>query len=56
MDKAHSAVTFERRAVEFGARDDRFVEVVKGLQIGEQIAVENAYLLKSEIEKSKLED
>jgi cobalt-zinc-cadmium efflux system membrane fusion protein len=55
-DKPHPSVTFERRAVELGARDDRVVEVIKGLQIGEQIVVDNAYLLTSEMEKSKLED
>jgi membrane fusion protein, heavy metal efflux system len=54
--KTNSAVTFERRVVELGAKDDRVAEVVKGLHIGELVVVENAYLLKSEMEKSKLED
>jgi cobalt-zinc-cadmium efflux system membrane fusion protein len=55
-DKPHPSVTFERRAVELGARAGRVVEVMKGLQLDEQIVVDNAYLLKSEMEKSKLED
>jgi len=49
-------VTFERRVVELGARDSSMVEGIKGLRIEEQIAVQNAYLLKSEMEKSKLQD
>jgi cobalt-zinc-cadmium efflux system membrane fusion protein len=51
-----SGEAFERRGVELGARDGRMIEVIKGLQVGEQIAVENAYLLKSEMEKYKLQD
>jgi cobalt-zinc-cadmium efflux system membrane fusion protein len=55
-DRTNSVVTFERRVVELGARDSSMVEVIKGLRIEEQIAVRNAYLLKSEMEKSKLQD
>jgi cobalt-zinc-cadmium efflux system membrane fusion protein len=55
-EKTNSGVAFERRGVELGARNGQMVEVIKGLEIGEQIAVENAYLLKSEMEKSKLQD
>lgn len=55
-EKTDSGVSFERRVVELGARDARMVEVIKGLRIGQQIAVENAYLLKSEMEKSKIQD
>lgn len=55
-EKTNQGVVFERRRVELGARDGQMVEVIKGLQMGEQIAVANAYLLKSETEKSKLQD
>lgn len=49
-------VAFERRAVTLGARNARVVEVLSGLNAGERIVVENAYLLKSEFEKSKIAD
>lgn len=55
-EKTKLGVAFERRSVEIGARDGQMVEVIKGLRIGEEVAVENAYLLKSELEKSKLQD
>jgi cobalt-zinc-cadmium efflux system membrane fusion protein len=55
-EKINPGVAFERRGVELGARDGQMVEVIKGLRMGEQIAVENAYMLKSEMEKSKLQD
>jgi membrane fusion protein, heavy metal efflux system len=51
-----SAVAFERRPVQLGVRYGQLVEVIKGLQIGERVAVENAYLLEGELEKSKMQD
>jgi cobalt-zinc-cadmium efflux system membrane fusion protein len=45
---------FQRRAVELGSRDAKVVEVVKGLEAGERVVVANAYLLKSEFERSKI--
>jgi multidrug efflux pump subunit AcrA (membrane-fusion protein) len=45
---------YQRRAVELGARDAKVVEVIKGLEPGEQVVVANAYLLKSEFERSKI--
>lgn len=46
-------VSFEPRVVVLGTRDDKHVRVVKGLATGERVAVENAYLLKSELIKSQ---
>ncbi len=37
---------FVRRVVELGARDGELVEVVRGLEAGEQVVVEGAYLVK----------
>jgi multidrug efflux pump subunit AcrA (membrane-fusion protein) len=45
---------FQRRPVVVGAQDDNVVEVVEGLQPGEPVVVANAYLLKSEFERSKI--
>jgi cobalt-zinc-cadmium efflux system membrane fusion protein len=45
---------FQRRPVVLGARDEKVVEVVEGLQPGERVVVGNAYLLKSEFERSKI--
>jgi multidrug efflux pump subunit AcrA (membrane-fusion protein) len=47
-------VTFERRRVELGVRDGGVAEVLKGLQPGELVVIGNAYLLKSEFEKSRI--
>jgi cobalt-zinc-cadmium efflux system membrane fusion protein len=52
-NEAHHS-TFERRVVVAGERDSCFVEIVKGLKAGEQVVVENAFLLKSELEKSRI--
>lgn len=49
-------VTFERKSVELGARDGPRVEIRNGLRPGDIVVVENAYLLKGELEKSKLQD
>jgi cobalt-zinc-cadmium efflux system membrane fusion protein len=45
---------FERRRVELGARDSEVAEVLKGLEAGELVVVGNAYLFKSEFEKSRI--
>lgn len=47
-------VSFERRRVELGTRDSEVAEVLKGLAAGELVVVGNAYLLKSEFEKSRI--
>ncbi len=51
-----SNVAFERRLVEVGTHTGNLVGIVRGLTAGEKIVVENAYLLKSELEKSKVQD
>jgi RND family efflux transporter MFP subunit len=45
---------YQRRLVKLGARDGDVVEVVEGLTAGERVVVANAYLLKSEFERSKI--
>ncbi len=47
---------FKRRSVVIGRTDDRFVEVVTGLQPGEVVAVSNTFLLKAELLKGLAED
>ena len=51
---ASRRVVFERRSVVLGTRDADVVEILEGLKAGESVCVENAFLLKSELEKSKL--
>jgi multidrug efflux pump subunit AcrA (membrane-fusion protein) len=46
---------FERRTVRLGTQDEEVVEVTDGLKPGDEIVVENAYLIKSEFERSTLE-
>ncbi|MFO0982220.1 MAG: efflux RND transporter periplasmic adaptor subunit [Planctomycetota bacterium] len=46
---------YEKRLVVAGLRDERNVEVVKGLAVGDEVVTTNAYLLKSEFERSRLE-
>jgi cobalt-zinc-cadmium efflux system membrane fusion protein len=46
-------VAFEPRVVTVGAREADRVEVLSGVALGEEVAVENAYLLKSELERAK---
>lgn len=48
------SATFERRPVTLGARDAEVAEVIHGIEPGEAVVVENAYLLKSEFEKSQI--
>lgn len=44
--------TYEIRPVELGERDAERVEVVSGLKPGDQVVVEQSYLVKADIEKS----
>ena len=44
--------TYEVRPVELGKRDAQQVEVLSGLKAGDQVVVEQSYLVKADIEKS----
>ena len=44
--------TYEIRPVELGKRDAERVEVLSGLKAGDQVVVEQSYLVKADIEKS----
>jgi cobalt-zinc-cadmium efflux system membrane fusion protein len=46
---------FEKREVETGKSDDEAVEIVAGLQPGDEIAVSNTFLLKAELGKNEAE-
>ena len=46
---------FEKREVALGKADDEFVEVVFGLDPGEEVAVENSFVLKAELGKAEAE-
>lgn len=46
---------FVKRKVEVGESDRDFVEIVSGLEPGEEVAVTNAFVLKAELGKAKLE-
>ena len=43
---------FERRAVTLGRSDSEMSEVLSGLEVGEEYAVANSFLLKADLEKS----
>jgi cobalt-zinc-cadmium efflux system membrane fusion protein len=43
------------QGVELGRRDDRFVEITKGLKVGQQYAAANSFVLKAELEKGSAE-
>jgi len=45
--------SFRSVEVELGARDEHAVEVTSGLQAGSEVANENSFLLKAELEKSE---
>jgi multidrug efflux pump subunit AcrA (membrane-fusion protein) len=45
---------YQRRPVKLGARDQDVVEILDGITPGERVVVANAYLLKSEFERSKI--
>ena len=55
-DQDHKGMAFERRVVTLGMREGESVEITQGVTAGEEVVVENAYLLKSEFEKSKFAD
>jgi cobalt-zinc-cadmium efflux system membrane fusion protein len=46
---------FVKRKVEAGETDRDFVEILSGLEPGEEVAVANAFVLKAELGKAKLE-
>lgn len=46
---------FVKRKVETGASDNASIEIVSGLEEGEQVATTNAFILKAELGKSRLE-
>jgi membrane fusion protein, heavy metal efflux system len=50
------SLAFERRAVSLGGHEGEVVEVMQGLSPGERVVVENAYLLKSELERARFAD
>jgi len=43
---------YEARPIELGRRDGQHVEVTAGLRMGDQVVVEQSYLVKADIEKS----
>lgn len=45
--------TFEPRVVTVGAREPDGVEIISGVTADEEVVIENAYLLKSELERAK---
>jgi RND family efflux transporter MFP subunit len=49
-----AGAAYQRRPVKLGVRDQDAIEVVEGLSNGERVVVGNAYLLKSEFERSKI--
>lgn len=44
--------TYEVRPLELGKRDAQQVEVLSGLKVGDQVVVEQSYVVKADIEKS----
>jgi membrane fusion protein, heavy metal efflux system len=51
-----TASGFQRRTVKTGRSDEQTVEITSGLAPGEQVAVKNSFLLKSELGKGKAEE
>lgn len=51
---AGGGAAFEKRVVTLGLRDAEHVEVLTGVQWGDEVVVENAFLLKSELQKSQI--
>lgn len=47
--------TYQQRPVETGARDGQRVQIVSGLQPGEQVVVGESYLIKADLEKEGAE-
>jgi len=48
----HSAETYTARKIRLGDRDVERAEVLEGLETGEEIVVEQSYLIKADIEKA----
>ena len=46
--------SYNRREVELGREADGFVEVIQGLESGENVVTDGNFLLKSELFKSRL--
>lgn len=44
--------SFEARPLETGERDDKFIEVLDGLEVGAEYVTENSFLIKADILKS----
>lgn len=53
---AGDVTAFEKRVVVLGLRDERNVEIVQGVAVGDEVVAVNAYLLKSEFERSRMEE
>lgn len=47
---------FEARPVDLGISDAKVTQITKGLRPGEKVVVRNAFLLRSELQKSKIAD
>jgi cobalt-zinc-cadmium efflux system membrane fusion protein len=47
---------YEARPVKLGRRDGHYAEVLDGVAIGDDVVVEQSYLIKADIEKSSVED
>ena len=47
--------TYEQRPVETGARDSQRVQILEGLEPGEQVVVAESYLIKADLEKEGAE-
>ena len=45
---------FERRRIETGRRSDAWIEVLDGVEIGEEVVTEGTFFLKSELARGKL--
>lgn len=48
----HYGQQFEARPLELGRRDANYVEVLKGLKVGERYAAKNSFLIKADIGKA----
>ena len=53
---AHDDTSFVRRVVKVGRTMDGWIEITEGLQAGEPVVSEGAYILKSELAKGSLEE
>ena len=48
--------TYHTRPVQVGRRDAQRIEILSGLKQGEQVVVEQSFLIKADIEKSTVEE